>query len=75
LGAALRGTRASEDDEAGATDLLNGICERPDVRQERTRLDQNFGRAMAASRSRTRTIKTANKAGLEDEAVYPPSTV
>ena len=77
-GAALRGyAGVQKDDEAGATDLLNGIFANVLTYDKSARDSiQNFeaGNGNVAI-TYENEIKTANKAGLEDEAVYPPSTV
>ena len=78
-GAALRGyAGVAEGDAAGRPGAARGHPrQRGRVRQERARLDPELRvRATATSRSPTRTrCSTAQDAGLEDEAVYPPSSV
>jgi sulfate/thiosulfate transport system substrate-binding protein len=77
-GAALRGhAGVQKDDEAGATDLLNGIFANVLTYDKSARDSiQNFeaGNGNVAI-TYENEVKTANKAGLDDEAVYPPSTV
>ena len=77
-GAALRGyAGVQKDDEAGATDLLNGIFANV-ITYDKSARDsiQNFeaGNGNVAI-TYENEVKTANKAGLEDEMVIPPSTI
>lgn len=77
-GAALRGhTGIAEGDEAGATDLLNGLFANVLAYDKSARDSiQNFesGNGNIAI-TYENEVRTANEAGLDDEAVYPPSTV
>jgi sulfate/thiosulfate transport system substrate-binding protein len=77
-GAALRGhAGVQKDDEAGATDLLNGIFANVLTYDKSARDSiQSFeaGNGNVAI-TYENEVKTANTAGLDDEAVYPPSTV
>lgn len=77
-GAALRGYGGvQKDDEAGATDLLNGIFANVLTYDKSARDSiQNFeaGNGNVAI-TYENEIKTANKAGLDDEMVVPPSTI
>jgi sulfate/thiosulfate-binding protein len=77
-GAALRGhAGVQKDDEAGATDLLNGIFANVLTYDKSARDSiQNFeaGNGNVAI-TYENEVKTANKAGLDDEIAYPPSTV
>jgi sulfate transport system substrate-binding protein len=77
-GAALRGhAGVAEGDEAGATNLLKGMFANVIALDKSARDSiQNFesGNGNVAI-TYENEVKTANKAGLPDEAVYPPSTV
>jgi sulfate/thiosulfate-binding protein len=77
-GAALRGhAGVQKDDEAGATDLLNGLFANVLTYDKSARDSiQNFeaGNGDVAI-TYENEVKTANEAGLDDDAVYPPSTV
>jgi sulfate/thiosulfate-binding protein len=77
-GSALHGfAGVTKDDEAGATDLLNGFLGNVITFDKSARDSiQNFesGNGDVAI-TYENEVKTANKAGLEDEAVYPPSSV
>ena len=77
-GAALRGYAGVEaDDEAGATSLLQGVLGNVIVFDKNARDSiQNFeaGNGDVAITYENEVL-TAQEAGLEDEAVYPPSTV
>jgi sulfate transport system substrate-binding protein len=77
-GSALRGyAGVAKDDEAGATELLNGFLGNVLTFDKSARDSiQNFesGNGTVAI-TYENEVKTANEAGLEDEAVYPPSSV
>lgn len=77
-GAALRGYGGvQKGDEAGASALLNGIFANVLTYDKSARDSiQNFeaGNGNVAI-TYENEVKTANEAGLDDEAVYPPSTV
>lgn len=77
-GAALRGhAGVQKGDEAGATDLLNGMFANVLAYDKSARDSiQNFeaGNGNVAI-TYENEVKTANEAGLDDEAIYPPSTV
>jgi sulfate/thiosulfate transport system substrate-binding protein len=77
-GSALRGyAGVQKDDEAGATDLLNGFLGNVIAFDKSARDSiQNFesGNGDVAI-TYENEVKTANEAGLDDEAVYPPSSV
>jgi len=77
-GAALRGSAGvTKGDEAGATALLQGIAKNV-ITYDKSARDsiQNFesGNGNVAI-TYENEVRTAQKAGLPDEAVYPPSTV
>ena len=77
-GAALQGfAGVTKGDEAGATSLLQGIAKNV-LSYDKSARDsiQNFesGNGNVAI-TYENEVKTANKAGLPDEAVYPPATV
>jgi sulfate/thiosulfate-binding protein len=77
-GAALAGyAGVQKDDEAGATALIQGIAKNV-IAYDKSARDsiQNFesGNGNVAI-TYENEVKTANKAGLPDEAVYPPATV
>jgi sulfate/thiosulfate-binding protein len=77
-GSALRGyAGVQKDDEAGATDLLNGFLGNVIAFDKSARDSiQNFesGNGDVAI-TYENEVKTAQDAGLDDEAVYPPSSV
>ena len=77
-GSAMRGyAGAAEGDEAAATELLNGFLGNVLTFDKSARDSiQNFesGNGDVAI-TYENEVKTANEAGLEDEAVYPPSSV
>ncbi len=77
-GAALRGyAGVQKGDEAGATDLLSGIFTNVLTLDKSARDSiQNFesGNGNVAI-TYENEVKTAQAAGLPDEAVYPPSTI
>jgi sulfate transport system substrate-binding protein len=77
-GSALRGyAGVQKDDEAAATDLLNGFLGNVIAFDKSARDSiQNFesGNGDVAI-TYENEVKTANEAGLDDEAVYPPSSV
>src|SRR5262245_58965302 len=77
-GAALRGhAGVSENDEAGATDLLEGVLGNVIAFDSSARKSiQNFedGNGDVAITYENEVL-TAQEAGKEDEAVYPPSSV
>jgi sulfate transport system substrate-binding protein len=77
-GAALHGyAGVSKDDEAGATTLLQGVLGNVLTFDKSARDSiQNFesGNGDVAV-TYENEVKTANEAGLPDEAVYPPSSV
>jgi sulfate transport system substrate-binding protein len=77
-GAALHGyAGVTKDDEAGATSLLQGVLGNVLTYDKSARDSiQNFesGNGDVAV-TYENEVKTANEAGLPDEAVYPPSSV
>jgi len=77
-GAAMRGhAGVEEDDDAGATSLMQGLLANVITFDKSARDSiQNFesGNGDVAI-TYENEVKTANEAGLEDEGVYPPSTV
>ncbi|MEW6058584.1 MAG: sulfate ABC transporter substrate-binding protein [Actinomycetota bacterium] len=77
-GAAMRGYAGNQEgDEAGATALINGIAKNILTLDKSARDSiQNFesGNGNVAI-TYENEVKTANEAGLPDEAVYPPSTI
>jgi sulfate/thiosulfate-binding protein len=77
-GAAMRGHAGNKKgDEAGATALIDGIAKNILALDKSARDSiQNFesGNGNVAI-TYENEVKTANEAGLPDEAVYPPSTV
>jgi sulfate/thiosulfate transport system substrate-binding protein len=77
-GSALRGyAGVTKDDEAGATDLLNGMLGNVLTYDKSARDSiQNFesGNGDVAI-TYENEVKTAQDAGLPDQAVYPPSSV
>jgi sulfate transport system substrate-binding protein len=77
-GSALRGhAGVAEDDEAGAQSLLEGVLGNVVVFDKSARDSiQNFESGIGTvAITYENEVMTAQEAGLEDEAVYPPSSV